>query len=159
MGKTVFIYDQNSGELHGAYECQESPLEAGVYIVPSASTDIEPPSFVQGKVTLWDSGSWVQVDDVRGLWYDQQTGDAVEITDIHADVSQLSRDKPPPTDAQMAILERAKRDRLLAEADYLVNEAEDNGQPTQLLRTYRKALRDVPQQQGFPRSIVWPTKP
>lgn len=25
--------------------------------------------------------------------------------------------------------------------------------------TYRQALRDVPQQEGFPYSIVWPTKP
>lgn len=27
------------------------------------------------------------------------------------------------------------------------------------MRAYRQALRDVPQQEGFPDNVVWPTKP
>lgn len=26
-------------------------------------------------------------------------------------------------------------------------------------RTYRQALRDLPQQEGFPNNVTWPTKP
>lgn len=51
-----------------------------------------------------------------------------------------------------------KRNRLLRESDWAVlpdapvsNEQE--------WRDYRQALRDVPQQSGFPDDITWPTEP
>ena len=28
-----------------------------------------------------------------------------------------------------------------------------------LMRAYRQALRDVPQQDGFPDNVIWPEKP
>lgn len=54
---------------------------------------------------------------------------------------------------------RAQRDTLIREADYLVNTALDVGADPTPYRTYRQALRNVPQQQGFPDTITWPTKP
>jgi len=30
---------------------------------------------------------------------------------------------------------------------------------TEAMTAYRQALRDVPQQEGFPQTITWPTKP
>jgi hypothetical protein len=51
---------------------------------------------------------------------------------------------------------RRERDRLLSDVDWAagtdVNMSEE-------MRAYRQALRDVPQQAGFPESIDWPTKP
>ncbi|MEZ9762732.1 phage tail assembly chaperone [Vibrio splendidus] len=54
---------------------------------------------------------------------------------------------------------RAKRFLLLAEADALVNVAEDNGQNVAELRGYRQALRDIPQNYATPGDVVWPEKP
>jgi hypothetical protein len=63
-------------------------------------------------------------------------------------------------DADFAAEVRAKRDTLLAETDYLVMPdyplPEDRGQA---VLAYRQALRDVPEQAGFPRQIDWPVKP
>ena len=59
-------------------------------------------------------------------------------------------------DAALATTERAKRDALLAETDYLaLSDATLSSQMT----TYRQQLREVPQQSEFPNSISWPTKP
>ncbi|MDR5790270.1 phage tail assembly chaperone [Caballeronia sp. LP003] len=54
--------------------------------------------------------------------------------------------------------ERAER---LLRADALVYRAEDAGDDAkaELARKYRQALRDVPQQQGFPFAFEWPVPP
>lgn len=54
---------------------------------------------------------------------------------------------------------RAERDRRLWEADCLIERATDQGDDTTALRTYRQALRDVPQQTGFPDTVQWPELP
>jgi hypothetical protein len=57
---------------------------------------------------------------------------------------------------------RARRDALLKETVDSLNpmrwEALTDAQKD-AWRTYRQALLDVPQQDGFPTSITWPTKP
>ena len=55
---------------------------------------------------------------------------------------------------------RAKRDALLSACDYFVMvdyPASEEDKASVVL--YRQALRDVPQQEGFPFDIVWPEKP
>ena len=55
---------------------------------------------------------------------------------------------------------RARRDRLLAATDWAV--LPDSPLDAQLLeevKTYRQALRDVPQQEHFPGAITWPRMP
>jgi hypothetical protein len=57
---------------------------------------------------------------------------------------------------ELATTERAERDRLLKETDhYGLSDVTMSAEMT----TYRQALRDVPQQSGFPSTITWPTKP
>lgn len=81
---------------------------------------------------------------------------------IQADSSGLpvAVDPPAPTTAQLAAQVRAKRDTLISATDYLVMpdypiSADDLAQ----LKTYRAALRNVPEQSGFPASVTWPTYP
>jgi hypothetical protein len=53
---------------------------------------------------------------------------------------------------------RLDRTRLLAETDW--SQAVDVPQAIKdKWAPYRQALRDVPQQPGFPENITWPTKP
>lgn len=53
---------------------------------------------------------------------------------------------------------RQQRDDLLTACDW--TQANDIPQATKdKWATYRQALRDVPQQPGFPTNVVWPTKP
>lgn len=64
------------------------------------------------------------------------------------------------TDEEYAAEARAKRNALIAETDYLAmpDYPLDDEKKAAVL-AYRQALRDVPEQAGFPRQIDWPTKP
>lgn len=51
---------------------------------------------------------------------------------------------------------RNQRNRLLAETDWM---ALSDNTMTPEWASYRQALRDITAQEGFPYSVVWPTKP
>ena len=63
-------------------------------------------------------------------------------------------------DTVLAASARQKRDRLIAVTDYLVT-PDYPIEPDRLakVKTYRQALRDIPDQAGFPLPITWPEKP
>ena len=64
------------------------------------------------------------------------------------------------TDEDRAKAAREKRDGLLAETDYLLMpDYPISEEALAALKTYRQALRDVPEQAGFPSKIEWPEKP
>ena len=63
-------------------------------------------------------------------------------------------------DIVLAASARQKRDRLIAATDYLVTpDYPISDDRLAKVKTYRQALRDAPEQAGFPRDIVWPKKP
>lgn len=80
----------------------------------------------------------------------------IPITKEEADAIRF----PPPTQAQQAEIIRAKRDALLKETDLVVIRCAeaDEAVPAEW-KTYRQTLRDIPQQAGFPESVVWPQQP
>jgi len=51
---------------------------------------------------------------------------------------------------------RNARDRALSETDWT---ALSDVKMTEQMRSYRQELRDIPEQEGFPYSVVWPEKP
>lgn len=64
------------------------------------------------------------------------------------------------TDENRARVAREKRDQLLAETDYLLMpDYPIEAAVLEVLKTYRQALRDIPEQSGFPKTIEWPSKP
>ena len=55
---------------------------------------------------------------------------------------------------------RAKRDKLLADTDWTqVLDAPIDATTREAYRVYRQALRDIPEQEGFPSTIIWPKLP
>lgn len=55
---------------------------------------------------------------------------------------------------------RARRDKLLAATDWTQTlDAPIDAATRESMRAYRQALRDVPQQEGFPADIQWPELP
>lgn len=59
-----------------------------------------------------------------------------------------------------AELERSKRNKLLQDTDYLVlPDYPILDEKRQKILAYRQALRDLPDQEGWPMNIVWPEKP
>jgi hypothetical protein len=75
------------------------------------------------------------------------------------DIYENGEFKKPPIDLEaLAVSIRAERDTLLTASDW--TQASDIPQATKdKWATYRQALRDIPQQEGFPATVVWPTQP
>jgi len=84
-------------------------------------------------------------------------------------IEWLSADIPQPTDEEIeaeverliaeqpAKEARAQRNRLLVESDW--TQVLDAPVNHETWAEYRQALRDLPQQAGFPTEITWPVKP
>jgi hypothetical protein len=65
-----------------------------------------------------------------------------------------------PTPAAVARDVRARRTSLLKDCDWVVAQAFEDGTPVPVLwRKYRKALRDITTQPGFPSTVDWPIPP
>ena len=70
---------------------------------------------------------------------------------------------PVPTNEQLAATVRAERDRLIESVRWRIERHNDElalgrepTEPLEPLLQYVQALRDVPQQEGFPETISWP---
>lgn len=73
---------------------------------------------------------------------------------------------PVPTTEQLADTARSERDRLIESIRWRIERHSDElalgrepTEPLEPLLQYVQDLRDVPQQEGFPESIVWPVAP
>ena len=87
----------------------------------------------------------------------------VEYTDTDEDGNpvthtvQAQKDAKVASDnAALATTERTKRNELLKATDH---HGLSDVAMSDAMATYRQALRDVPQQEGFPGTIAWPEKP
>jgi len=63
----------------------------------------------------------------------------------------------PTISAPTAKKVRIKRNQLLIESDW--TQVADAPVDAAAWATYRQALRDIPQQAGFPENITWPEAP
>ncbi len=99
-----------------------------------------------GEVYAYDN------DQVEQGWVKEGL---VEMTQEEVE-SHLNPPPEPPTEGDI----RAKRERLLQETDWTLLRALETGDsvPTEW-SVYRQALRDVPQQPGFPEDVEWPELP
>jgi hypothetical protein len=61
------------------------------------------------------------------------------------------------TDEETASIVRRNRDVKLTESDW--TQVKDAPVNQAAWATYRQALRDIPEQAGFPNEITWPTEP
>jgi len=52
------VYQTNRGYYISETECQESPLEKGVYLIPSEAIEIQPPEFKENEIPYWNGSSW-----------------------------------------------------------------------------------------------------
>ena len=152
-------YFENS--VHAAPDPLASKREGhAVFIQPHSSTLVAPDE-LEGKWAKWTGENWdyvtlpktvdeliafgkIKHDLVDGWW---------ELTKI-----------PEPTaeeiQAQIARDARSKRDYLISQTDYLLQpDYPISAEQLEEVKAYRQALRDVPEQDGFPETIVWPEMP
>lgn len=79
---------------------------------------------------------------------------------IATTVEAIPEPSPEEIKERKAAEVRAKRDYLLNSTDYLVSgDYPISTEDLAKVKSYRQALRDLPEQEGFPESVEWPTEP
>lgn len=82
-----------------------------------------------------------------------------EVLEIKKWRDKTQQEKDADLEAKKKML-RAERDKKLNDSDWVVIKAVELGRPVESnWAIYRQALRDVPSQQGFPISVIWPVQP
>ncbi|MCM1224017.1 MAG: phage tail assembly chaperone [Lachnospiraceae bacterium] len=166
MTKMLYEYSPQTGELIAANPATPDPKHPGQYLARMNTTFTAPPATGEHEAAVWKNGQWETTPDWRGTTYylrnENNQIQQVEIKELGKTVPEgayLNRDDVPETEKEKASAIRAERNVRIAEADIAINKAEDTGLDTAALRVYRQALRDVPQQSGFPESVNWPVNP
>jgi hypothetical protein len=99
--KTVYLYDATTGAYLSTYEAQESPLEPGVFIEPTYSTDGAPPATGANQVAIYSNGGWAITEDYRGKTIYNQTTGASQVLEVIGPIpAGFALTVPPPTLAQ-----------------------------------------------------------
>lgn len=97
-------------------------------------------------------------DAVAGICPDEQGNSTVEGLVGCLDFYDLPKGEFK-TDVEYAAEVRVKRDGLLIETDFMMMpDYPLSDEKRQTVSAYRQALRDIPEQSGFPRNINWPEK-
>ena len=114
------------------------------------------------------SHGWYPVESVKPDSFDDRTelweNEQFDIQEDKVIWTLNKRAKTPEElkiqDDNKAAQERNFRDRLLAMSDWVVIKSVEVEMPElEAWKTYRQALRDAPEQEGFPWTIDWPQTP
>ena len=128
----------------------------------------EGPQATGGTVYQYSQRSGVE--QIEGKWYtkyilgpvfsDTTDEDGVTTTAAENEAAYKAR-----KDAEQGVNVRNIRDQKLADCDWVTLKAVDAStdglgvQLPQVWMDYRQALRDVPTQDGFPWTVIWPEQP
>ena len=97
------------------------------------------------------NGNWVHAWTENDM-FQEYTDDDDNVVTVQDQIDA----KVAADNAALEATERATRDDLLKATDHY---GLSDVSMTEAMTAYRQALRDVPQQAGFPQTITWPTKP
>ena len=127
-----------------------------------ADVVFEGPQATGGTVYQYSQASGVE--QVDGKWYTKYvlgpvfvdtTVEGVTTTALEHETAYKAQ-----KDAEQAKSVRQSRDDKLKETDWIViKNLESNANIPGVWEVYRQALRDVPNQSGFPWTITWPVEP
>lgn len=124
-----------------------------------------------------NQGSWINYDRNTELLeadgylpvvvVEEQTAEKpiVKYREINGQIEQYAEaapvpSVPEPTPEQQEMQIRAQRNSLLTLCDWTqLPDAPLTEEQKQAWAEYRQALRDVPEQPGFPENVVWPSTP
>lgn len=91
MAKRVYLFDGVNNAYNGFWDCQESPLEPGIFIKPLASTEIEPPTFNGLENTCtWDGAKWVLIPIIKPVIIDPVIPAQPTISELQLQLAYLS---------------------------------------------------------------------
>lgn len=168
LAPRAYCYD-NDGIFTHSEAFSLDPLEsemAGepVWLQPGMSLCIAPGESTEGLVWRVAGDAWEEVEDHRGE-SGYVNGVPTEIKEYGPLPEGWSATPPPPTADQLFAALRAARDARLAHTDkMLLPDYPISESNLELVKAYRTALRDLPDQPGAPwdgggTETPWPVKP
>ena len=141
-------------------------MKAESTIMPASPYVVE--ALEEGKclVTFFENIAALPADpeaeeDTTKYWYDEYR---LEVSNRDGLIANIENNQSAWLQAaknaefeMLATEVRSKRDKLLTKSDkYALSDYPITEDQKGLVATYRQALRDVPEQEGFPYQIVWP---
>ena len=136
------VWNANVNETLGI-----DPVLASPKPEPSADYKV----VVRNGVEQDANGNWVHAWTEQDM-FQEYTDDDDNVVTVQDQIDA----KVAADNAALEATERSTRDDLLKATDHY---GLSDVSMTEAMTTYRQALRDVPQQEGFPGTITWPTKP
>lgn len=127
----VYQTDHN-GFYVGPTVADIDPLDTTNHLIPANCVTVQPPEIGLDQLAQWVNGAWV----------------------IVTQESEPALHDPEPIITAESI--RHQRDILLAKTDWRFR---SDMTPSQAWIDYCQALRDIPQQDGFPEGVIWPVEP
>lgn len=128
---------------------QPNPNPSGAYQAPQSNP-------FPGAIELTDKQAATLVD-YNGFVNIIRTDEGVIVTPNTEAWEAWKAEQPDPS-ILVAEEVRQQRNTLLSETDWTqLNDAPLTDEEKEKYRTYRQALRDIPQQESFPENITWPT--
>ena len=160
----AYIIDKE-GFIEKEIKCQESPLEPGKFLLPFYAISKPLPPLAANETVRWNGSSWVVVPDFSGKTYYSKGDGMPKIFSRGERPSDLYIDIEPPKDIAapkwngsaweqdherhskyLKSLKRAQRIAYLNETDiYLINDYPIHPGSLEIIKRYRKYLRDIPQ--------------
>ena len=122
----------NDGVYVEAITADPDPLTPNGWLIPGGCVETEPPELSKGQRAQWTGDEWAILQPPQ---------------------EAAPEPEQEPTEDQV----RVERDQLLLVSDW--TQVLDAPVDQAAWATYRQALRDVPEQEGFPSEIAWPTQP
>ena len=165
-----YIYNihPNTSEFIGRTEMEYDPI-GHEPMIPAYATITQPPEFGEEEIPVFEDNEWVVKSDFRGTkyWIDHFTEKEIkEIGESIPDDAYLEQPEFKRTDKEESEWVREDRDSLISNAEWRRIRHQDEVtlgmEPTEPLLPileYIQALREVPQQEGFPVNVVWPVPP
>ena len=121
------------GYFVGVTTADPDPLNPTEWLIPAGCVTEAPADAPEGSRAKWTGSAW-----------------AMEVISV-----EPATDEPEPIPQD--VLVRGERDSLLTASDW--TQVADAPVDQAAWSSYRQALRDIPQQAGFPDNITWPQEP
>ena len=126
-----------------------------VLAAPAPTPSGEYKSVGRSGVVQDANGNWVQAYVERDMFVDYVDEEGVTVTKASQEEAYTAT-----KDTEAALAVRNTRDGLIASCDWMAIKAFEGGTTVGTdWATYRQALRDVTNQEGFPNDITWPAQP
>jgi hypothetical protein len=97
------------------------------------------------------------IEEINGKWFTKYVVGPIFVDTEDKTAEEQKKEYKEKIDVDVASSVRKQRNELLSKSDWIVSVSVENEVTVpKIWKEYRQALRDIPNQKGFPHNVVWP---